>query len=386
MQPILLNTDWYGISLLLDTPVKDAPKGYQWRVYENGTNVWKMRRIMYSERGDKVFTLLSEPKSSLIDPRAALLEVENEWLYHGIGVRGIERLLMRCCLFNRRGLSRLDLAMDFNPTPAQMDIIYQLADGRAYVQGKRNGSGFWSIASDTWMPPQYIGKRIPHCISWGHKTTDVKWKLYYKTKELKEAAGGKAWDKPYIVDCWREAKLNEADVWRLEVSLHNCNGILWNGEPITRDVWGNNTTQLAKDLYASRFQIRAAEGHKDKSNDRHIYFLPIEGMKVVKCKTTDGLSGHNGRIALLRRLVQSLDDEQVLLDRVSREDVLTHIGSIIKRDNLQRYFQAMTGFCYDDFCANARTYAGEEWSTSGRYDILRINEYNRDIKPNTKFE
>lgn len=385
MQPILLNTDWYGTSLLLDTPVKDAPKGYQWRVYENGTNVWKMRRIMYTERGDKVFTLLSEPKSSLIDPRAALLEVENEWLYHGIGVRGIERLLMRCCLFQRRGLSRLDLAMDFNPTPEQFETIKHLARMEYRVQGKRNMVPWWSENFYDWLPPQYRGEFIPHQLSWGHKTTDVKWKLYYKSKELKEAAGGKGWDKPYIVDCWREAKLNEADVWRLEVSMHNCNGLLWNGEPITRDVWGNHTTQLAKDLYKSRFQIRANDGHKDKSNDRHIYFLPIEGMKAVKCKTTDGLCGHNGRIALLRRLVQSLDDEQVLLDRVSREDVLTHIGSIIKRDNLQRYFQAMTGFCYDDFCANARTYAGEEWTNSGRYDILRINEYNRDIKPNTKF-
>lgn len=385
-QRILLNTDWMGISLHIETPVKDAPQGYMWRTYENGTNVWKMRRILYTDRGDKVFTLLNEPKSRVIDPRAALLEVENEWLYHGIGVRGILRLLMKMCIFNIRGLSRLDLAMDFNPTPEQFDCMRHLAQLEYRVQGKRNIVPWWSKSNDEWLPQQYRNVFIPHQISWGHKTTDFKWKCYYKTKELKDEVGGKGWGKPYIVDCWRDAGFDENNVWRLEMSIKDCNGLIWNGEPLTLDAWGNHTAAIAKDLYTSRFKVRKEQGHADKTNDEVVEFLPVAGWRHVRCRKGNGLAEHNGRISLLRRLVQSLDEEQILLDRVSREDVLTHIGSMVRRDGLQQYFKAMTGDYYETFCDRVRADAGEQNTGSDKYDLLRVNQWNEDIKPNTKFE
>lgn len=384
-QPILLNTDWMGLSLWLETPVKEPPPGYMWRVYENGTNVWKMRRILYTDRGDKVLTLLSEPKSRLIDPRAALLEIENEWLYHGIGVRGIEAVLRKCCIYSIRGISRLDLAMDFNPTTDQFNTICSLAKMEYRLQGKSNFVPWWSKTNAEWMPAQYRGQFMPHQLAWGHKTTDVKWKCYYKTKELKEAVGGIGWDKPYIVDCWRDAQLDEVNVWRLEVSIKNCNSLMWRGEPITQDCWGNHTVALAKDLYASRFVVRKEQGHKDKSNDDIVPFLPIQGLKKVRCRQYSGLAEHNGRIALLRRLVQSLEDEQVLLDDESREDVLHHIERIIRRDRLDMYFKAMVGDWYNVWAVKVRHDAFNADGYNGRYNILRVNEWNTDLKPNTSF-
>lgn len=385
-QTLLLNTDWMGLSLWLETPVKDPPKGYLWRVYENGTNVWKMRRILYTDRGDKVLTLLSEPKSRLIDPRAALLEVENEWLYHGIGVRGIQQVLRKCCLFSVRGISRLDLAVDFNPTPEQFDTIYRLARLEYRVSGKRNLTPWWSVNNQAWLPEEYRGKFIPHQLSWGHKTTEVKWKCYYKTRELREAVGNVGWDKPYIVDAWREARLEENNVWRLEVSIKNCNGLTWRGEPITQDCWGNHTIALMRDLYTSRFQVRKEEGHKDKSNDTLVEFLPIEGVAQVRCRKYSGMAEHNGRIALLRRLVQSLEDEQVLLDDESREDVLQHIERIIRRDRLDAYFRGMVGDWFSTWAPKVRHDAFNATGYNGRYDILRVNEANKDIRPNTNFK
>lgn len=375
-----------GLSLIIDTPVKAAPEGYQWRVYENGTNVWKSRRILYTERGDKVCTLLSEPKSRIIDPRAGLLEIENEWLYHGIGVRGIEHLLRQCMIYTVRGMSRMDMAVDFVPTAAQVEVIEKLADGRAYVQGKRCGSGFWSINRDDWMPQQYVGRRIPHCISWGHKTSDVKWKCYYKSKELKDAVGGMGWDKPYIVDQWRDAGFDVANVWRLEVSLRGCNALLHDGSPITQDKWGSETVALMRDFYTSRFVVRENEGHSDKSNDKVLDFLPIAGHNLIRCKTYEGERQHNGRIALLRSLVKSLDCEEVLIDAASREGVLEHIKQIIRRDGLSAYFRGMVGEYYDVWCDYVRQQADAATAADGRYDILREKDSGLGMRPNTTFD
>lgn len=385
-QRCLLNTDWMGLSLRIDTPVKKAPRGYMWREYANGTNVWQMRRILYTERGDKVCTLLSEPKSRIINPHAGLLEIENEWLYHGIGVRGIEDVLRECMIYKVTGMSRMDLAVDFVPTESQYETICALSDGSAYVQGKRCGSGFWSVSRDGWLPRQYAGQRIPHCISWGHKTSDVKWKCYYKSKELKDAVGGLGWDKPYIVDQWREAGFDVTNVWRLEVSIHNCNSVMYNGKPLTQDVWGNATVALMRDFYTSRFVVRKNQGHKDRSNDDIVEFLPIEGHGLVRCRTYDGEREHHGRITLLRKLVQSLDDEQVLLDGESREGVFEHISAIIRRDGLQNYFRGMVGDYFEVWRDKVREEAGVTETVPGKYNILREKHVGLGMRQNAGFD
>ena len=357
-----------------------------WREYENGTNVWRMRRILYTDRGDKVCTLLSEPKSRIIDHRAALLEIENEWLYHGIGVRGIEDILRNCCMYSVRGMSRLDLAVDFVPTKRQYHVIKQIAKGNYRVQGKGTMVPWWGMMRGDWVPEQYKGELLPYTISWGHKTSDIKWKCYYKSKELRDAAGGLGWDKPYIVDQWREAGFDENNVWRLEVSIHNCNSILYEGKPITQDVWGSATVALMRDFYTSRFVVRANDGHKDKSNDRVVEFLPISGHHLVKCRTYDGDREHHGRITLMRKLVQSLDDEQVLLDTESREGVFEHIEKIIRRDGLANYFKGMVGDYFEVWRDQVRAEAAGEQTASGKYDILRESQSGVGMRPNASFD
>ena len=357
-----------------------------WREYENGTNVWRMRRILYTDRGDKVCTLLSEPKSRIIDHRAALLEIENEWLYHGIGVRGIEDILRNCCMYSVRGMSRLDLAVDFVPTKRQYHVIKQIAKGRYRVQGKGTMVPWWGMMRGDWVPEQYKGELLPYTISWGHKTSDIKWKCYYKSKELRDAAGGLGWDKPYIVDQWREAGFDENNVWRLEVSIHNCNSIMFDGKILTQDCWGNNTVALMREFYTSRFVVRANEGHKDKSNDRVVEFLPISGHHLVKCRTYDGDREHHGRITLMRKLVQSLDDEQVLLDTESREGVFEHIEKIIRRDGLANYFKGMVGDYFEVWRDQVRAEAAGEQTASGKYDILRESQSGVGMRPNSAFD
>lgn len=360
-QPILLNCDWLGLSVLFDfTAGWDKPTGGHFFVDMDGTNVWKRRRILFNEYCEKVATILYEPKSSIIDQRAGLIEIANEWLYHGIGVQRILRILDECRPFVINGISRLDLCVDFNPTDSQWDIIQRLANGTAYVSGKRNGSGFWSSCTNQKLAERYQGHRIPHCQSWGHKTTAVKWKLYYKSKELLDELGGVWWGKPYIVDCWKEAGIDPRDAWRLEVSLKNCNQLDYNGQPLTWSNWTKCRPQtLFAGLYTQRFQVHAAEGHKDKSNDALLEFLPIKYGGELRCAKPKGTVQRNGRITLLRHLVQSLETHEVLLDDDSRESVLWHIADIVERNGLESYFEMMVGEALVDYTEQRRIEAAD---------------------------
>lgn len=375
-QQLVLNPDWLAITLRITGDVRPIA-GHVWREYPM-TNVWAKRRILWSEDGDKVLTLLSEPRSSTINSKIALCEIENEWLYHGGGYHRILQILGQGVLFEVIGLSRLDLAVDFTPTAAQKDIIIGLATGEYYAKGKENRVPWWGKFSDEKLSPMWRGFSVPYDQSWGHKTSAIKWKLYYKSKELLDAGGGTFFTKPYIVDQWRLHGLDLANVWRVEVSMKQLNNYQIYGHPINLDYLDNNMEELFLQMYDSRFKIRLNEGHKDKTNDRTVTFLPMPRIGYTfSRKPTKSQREHYGRITLLRHLVQSLDDEHIFLDPPTRTAVFTHIRSLIERDNLQNYFYEMTGSFLDEFIdAKVRDAEGKELVMPQRPN------YNGDIKPN----
>lgn len=347
-QKILCFIDWLGVTVRITDDPRPIP-GFVWKEY-SATNVWAKRRVLWTEEGDRVCTLLSSPRSSTINAHAGLLEIENEWLYHGGGPDAIMATLLKSVFFEVLGISRLDLAMDFVPTAVQSDIIMGLSEGRYYIGGKRNGSGFWSTNTSEHLHADWRNKKIPHSQSWGHKTSAIKWKLYYKTKELWEAGGWKFAHKPYIIDQWRLNGMQENNVWRLEVSLKHLNDYSIYGRRIGLDVLRENREDLMREFYTSRFCVKVNEGHADKTNDKKIDFLPVDGIgKGIKRMEPMKLAEHSGRITLLRHLVSSLDDEHVLLDSTTRGDVFEHIRKVVKRDNLENYFKAMTGSCLGVF-------------------------------------
>lgn len=377
-QKILCSCDWLGLSLRLSGEVKPI-EGYIWREY-SATNVWNKRRILYTEDGDKVLTLLNEPRSAIIAKNAALLEIENEWLYHGGGYWRILDTLRSSVFFEVIGISRLDLCVDFVPTKSQATTIDKLYNGNYYVVGKRNGSNFWSRNKNPKLQADWLNRKIPHNQSWGHKTSAIKWKLYYKSKELLDAMGSKFYDKPYIVDMWRINGLDTSNVWRLEVSLKHLNDYSIYGHPITLDWLDSNQLELFCQMYNQRFQIRKNQGHLDRSNDDEVEFLPIPKIEnTFQRNDPKSRRQHNGRITLLRHLVQSLDDEQVLLDSVSRNAVFDHIASILNRDNLHNYFLAITGQWFDEWVA-----IKDRLAEGTQVVDIPKPQTNADILPNEK--
>ena len=358
-----LSLDWMAITLRLLSPVSAAPAGHRWACYAP-TNVWASRWCLFNEFGEKVFTLLFQPRQSIIKTDRALLEVANEWLYHGLGVTGCLRLLGECCEFGILGVSRLDLACDFVPSEAQASVIRGLYTGKYYVAGKRNGNQWWSENKGKGLNEMWRGL-CPHDMNWGHKTSDVKWKLYYKTKELKDESGGFGWSKPYIVDRWHEFGLDDTNVWRLEVSLKNCNNFDFMGEPLSFEKAMHNTTTLFKSLYTSRFLIRENQGHNDRTNDADVRFLDVGACRdAFRVHREERDVAHNSCLTLLRHLVADVQTEQVLLNDKVREATLEMIEKLLEVNTLGKYFHAVVGDSFEswrEFLRVKAYYYGEEF-------------------------
>lgn len=345
MENLLVSLDWLAVTVRMQRPLMEYPNHV---IQEYGmTNVWGYRQVVYNEYGEKVFTLLSRPRQSILPADAGLLEIANEWLYReDVAFRIIDKF---CEVTGAwvSGVSRADICCDFVPDAAQVDVIRGLSTKQFYVARNRNRSEFCSRSSEEWMPSPWRGVLIPHQQSWGHKTSDVKWKLYYKSKELHDDGGGKLMSKPYIVWNWRACGFDINSVWRLEVSIKNLNQFDIEGQKFTLKWLEINYLHAYLSLYSSRFIIRKDEKHVDKTNDKVVPFLNVGWMRdYIKKRKSQNAQIRSGRLSLLRHLVASMDEPEVLYDVPTRDDVLSTIERVVDRDGLHMYFKVMTGITF----------------------------------------
>lgn len=275
----IVNIDWLAFSVSLcessaerdahEWIFHDAPSGYR-LVEFPGTNIYRRRFILYATDGRKILTLLCSPFSRAIPRTSALVEVANEWLYSGFW--WMIDLLNDIHPCNFLCFSRVDVCCDFCADNDKLQLINSLAENRSYVQGKRDGSAFFSFS----LEGSGV-ERTPRQLSWGSKNSNIKWKVYNKSLELHEfdAAGGLICHKPYIVAQWESQGWDKMKVWRCEVSICPMRKFTFRDRRLAwKDIINGFTIEdLFVSLYMTRFVIRRNEGHRDKSNDKRVHLL-----------------------------------------------------------------------------------------------------------------
>ena len=217
--------DWLTINIRLHDPadiriVLDEVYSVK---RERGTNVFENVRDFYNTRDELIFTIVSNPYSSIIKPDFAQLQISNKWLYVG----NLEKLLYKIFFhsnFEYVAISRIDICADFysfvqwddknNCYLSPAEFIQWFATGKVK---KVNPSKFtlWGKTDD------YYNRY--HCLNVGDSQSVHSWKLYNKSKEMQDGV-----PKKYVVNKWERDLLNYnagVDVWRLEVSIKDTNKI-----------------------------------------------------------------------------------------------------------------------------------------------------------------
>lgn len=362
-QPIqLTNCDWLSFSVLLTLTEEErhtqprmvCPAGFTLTEMD-GTNMYKHRAILYAPSGDKVLTLLWQPHSKIIDGNSMFVEVANPLLYSGQYLSVLD-LLQEIHPHTWQSLSRLDLATDFQPTVAQYNIIDMLATGSVYAQGKREGT-MWHTYSSA---DKYV-KRTPHQLAWGSKYSQIKWKMYNKTKEIYETTpDGRTWcNKPYIAEMWQKSGLMpDRDTWRVEVSMTGAGQLQWQGYRLT---WSTITdpdtlTALFYDLYATRMKMRLNQGHENKRYDEEVEFLSIPSKDHNRIQKAIPASEqiHVAYAPTLRALLQQLERPEVAANPAIHAPLLATLEHVVTTAGLRGYFAAVTSQDIFDYCDEYR--------------------------------
>lgn len=232
----VFSIDWLTINIRLSDPadiriiLEDVYKIKR----ERGTNIFENVVDYYNTRDEIVFTICSNPYSSIIKADFAQLQIYNKWLYIG----NLEKLLYKIFFhsnFEYHVISRIDICCDFyNFTSwnertgkyyTPLDFINDFAKG---LIKKTNPSKFtlWGKTAD--YSNDY------HCINIGDSQSVFSWKLYNKSKEMKETNS-----KQYIKKKWERDLINfeeNKDVWRMEVSIKDINKVVIRDKDINLNV------------------------------------------------------------------------------------------------------------------------------------------------------
>ena len=179
---------------------------------ERGSSVFSAIYDLYNKQDDLIAVICCRPNSSILDPRFAQIQIYNKWLYVGNLNKLVNELLFKSNL-EFVSISRIDYCCDlytFDNGMAPKTFIEEFA--------KENVTKTYNSKFTLWgKTNQY--NRDYHQLSIGDNKSVFTWKLYNKSKELREVS-----DKAYIRKKW-EMKLKdydpEKDVWRLEVSVKN---------------------------------------------------------------------------------------------------------------------------------------------------------------------
>lgn len=363
-QPIPINIDWLAFSVLLaldDTERHEGiklytPEGYTLRKF-SGTNIYQNRAILFNEFGDKTLTLLYNPHSKIIAPNSMYVEVANRELYTDL--KPILDLVADIHDASFQSMSRIDLCGDFAPTEKQLSVIKSLQAGDIYAQGKREGSMFHTYERNQGTEGKQI--RTPKCMSWGSMNSDVKFKLYNKTKEITETdtQGRQFCNKPYIPAMWRENGLpTNTDIWRLEVSITGASSYAYRGEKIDWNITDpTNFTPLYWDMVANRFTLRHNQGHKYTKNDQIAAFLPIPPPPHYRIRKLEphAEQHHTDHAVTLRSLMKELDRPEIQSCPTLATSLLNTLEDVITHARLEGYFLRAVGSSFGswrrEFCA-----------------------------------
>lgn len=347
-RPLCINCDWLSLSIKIDKYASvTAPKGYRIDTLQ-GNNIFKERYILYNADGYKIATFLCAPYSPVIPEDIGTLQFSNPFLYNP-DPNYLENLI-KCFkrgIFN--GISRYDVACDFVPTDAEFKTIRKLMDGSQYVSGKSEGSVFWH--TEVFNDKPY---RMPHCLSYGAPTSQLKVKLYNKSLEI-NAVDRANCSKPYILDEWLYHLPCVDRVWRLEFSLCDTNQVSFNGCRL--DI-NNALSWFTLSTFFSicknkRFIVRKNQGRQQghKNNDEIIPFLPfkVEGLKLAPAKPLSERSPLDEQRALARQIVLHIQDESVVANETRFCYMKGLLEDLMQIPYVANYVTSLIDTNYNDF-------------------------------------
>lgn len=281
----LINIDYLIINLE-GKPFGEFPENSKFRLkpYDYGTKIFSNRADLYFE-DIKVGLLTSCPRSAIISPELAQLQIENN-LFYTLSTTELKTIISNFCneteyLF--KSVNRLDICIDKNDVQNTFRGLYtNIVSGNYLVSGRpKNIQSYYET---------YKGKSILNGFQIGKRTSDKIIRCYNKTLSLQLT------EKPYINNYYADNGIKNENVWRFEYQLNSNffrdlkefskaeNGVT---QSIT---WGifdkSNLYELLKIATKGFFELRENTGKSQINKEKLIELFDFDTMQKEVSKIT----------------------------------------------------------------------------------------------------
>ncbi len=248
---------------------------------EYSTRNFKSIHEIY-QGNNKVATIASEPQSTALHERLALLKIENNLLYDS-DISLIVEQILEALQLEFQGISRIDIANDFNRFDLRIkpeNFINRFFNSEYLKREKVNFN----------IRGKQGTKTTPTYLAFGSKLSDINYYLYNKTKEMENVKY-----KPWINEKWIEQKLDKSeDIWRLEFSLKANKNTLVNletGELINLNSLEVINHEILNSLYCALidkyFQFVKNDGKSRKDRMKPVRLLNTSSKSHTILKISD---------------------------------------------------------------------------------------------------
>lgn len=357
-----VNCDWlqYSVHLSEENPKPNCPDGYRIELLQ-GNNIFKHRAMIFDKTGRKWLTCLWMPYSSRLNKYLMTVQVANELLYQS-AINASFRLLEQCFPAYFNSMGRIDICCDFEGTDDFIKNLNDLNDASSYIQGKKEGSSWWHEIREN---NGYFNKQL-HCLTFGSARSEIKLKIYHKSRELGLLGGLKKENremeaiygvedqsidchKPYIVSEWETAGFNKKRVWRMEFSISGANQIRQDYKSLTLDDVASDEWKVRSflGLYNSRCVIRKNQGgrrgHKNLDEVIRLLDLPTELSKLKWAETQSELDGNISAIPIIRSMMTKISDPIIMSNDEVFTSYATAICDLVNHNRLSGWFKSRFG-------------------------------------------
>lgn len=185
----------------------------------------KKADIYYRENAVKelVANVLWEPRLSVMRKESVHIKINNSQLYKDGFFNTLKKIITTYRL-QYQGITRVDVCYDCNRFynglyPVRLiseylaDKILKIGNNSPIVDYRSMG---YLLGINAINVPRSLqkSKKVINAVTWGSRKSGIQVQMYNKSLELKEQKY-----KPWIIENWRKAGLDENNVWRTEIRI-----------------------------------------------------------------------------------------------------------------------------------------------------------------------
>lgn len=211
IEKTLINIDYLIINLD-GNPFGDFPENSNFHTvhYDFGTKIFSNRSDVYF-KNEKIASLLSSPRSAILDVNFAQMQFENH-LFYTVTHQDLKNLITSFCEetgYKFKAINRLDICIDKQDLNHSYRSLYDnIVNGSFLISGRpKNLQSYFET---------FKGKSILNGFQVGKRTSDKIIRCYNKTLSLQLT------EKPYINEYYLNNGLKNENIWRFEFQLNSA--------------------------------------------------------------------------------------------------------------------------------------------------------------------